>query len=245
LSKKRERRGTAAPVLYDKEGPVAVVSLNRPDVLNAYDVGMRDGLYDALQAVRDDPEVRVLVLRGNGPSFSTGGDLSEFGTAPSPVIARHARWARDVWGLLRRLRQPSIAAVHGHVFGGGWEMAMLCDLCIASADALFCFPETGLGMIPGVGGTQTAPRFGGVGRALDWVLTGRRLPAAELHDVGVVLRVVGRHELDPAAMALAAQLAALDPAVVARVKRAVWGGIEAPLAVGLALEARLARLPLP
>ena len=162
-------------VLLHKEdgGRVAVVSLNRPRVLNAYGIEMRDALYEALLAVRDDPEVRVMVLRGNGPAFCTGGDLREFGSAPSPYAARATRWRRDVWGVLSSLPKITVAAVHGFVVGGGFEMALLCDHCIAARDARFRLPETGLGMIPGVGGTQTLPRLIGVGRAADLVLTGR------------------------------------------------------------------------
>src|SRR5262249_32508979 len=128
-------------------------------------MAMRDDLYAVFGAADEDPEVRALVLRGRGRAFSTGGDLTEFGTAPSPFVAREVRWRRDVWGRLLGLRAASIAAVHGYAVGGGFEMALLCDLCLAADDARFALPETGLGMIPGVGGTQTLPRRGGPGRA--------------------------------------------------------------------------------
>src|SRR5207302_393568 len=141
-------------IRYEKRGSVAIVTLDRPEVLNAYDVAMRDDLYAALGAADVDPEVRALVLRGSGPAFSTGGDVREFGSAPSPFVARAVRWQRDVWGRLLGLRAATIAAVHGWAVGGGMEMALLCDLCVAAADARFALPETGLGMIPGVGGTQ-------------------------------------------------------------------------------------------
>ena len=121
-------------VLYEKEDSLAIVSLNRPRMLNAYNVEMRDDLYQILLAVRDDPEVRVMILRGEGPAFSTGGDVTEFGSAPSPTSAREIRWRRDVWGALLRIPQPTIAAVHGYTVGGGMEMALLCDLCVAADD---------------------------------------------------------------------------------------------------------------
>src|SRR5436309_977688 len=100
------------PVLYEKRDGVGIISLNRPEVLNAYNVAMRDALYEILLAIRDDPEVRAVILRGNGRAFSTGGDVAEFGSAASPIAARQARWGRDVWGVLNALRQPTIAAVH-------------------------------------------------------------------------------------------------------------------------------------
>jgi len=229
-------------VLLHKEdgGRVAVVSLNRPRVLNAYGIEMRDALYEALLAVRDDPEVRVMVLRGNGPAFGSGGDLREFGSAPSPYAARSTRWRRDVWGALWSLPKITVAAVHGFVVGGGFEMALLCDHCIAARDARFRLPETGLGMIPGVGGTQTLPRLIGAGRAADLVLTGRWLDAGEARRLGIVARVVAPARLRGAARAWARRVAGLDPALVAALKRAVGDGLEMDVDAGLACERRLA-----
>ena len=226
-------------VLYEKDGSVAIVSLNRPDMLNAYNVEMRDDLHEILQAVRDDPEVRVMILRGEGPAFSTGGDVSEFGSAPSPVRAREVRWQRDNWGLLLRLPQPTIAAVHGYTVGGGMEMALLCDLCIAADDTVFFLPETGLGMIPGVGGTQTAPRAIGLGRALDMVLTGKRLKADQALQIGLVNQVVPLATLLTEAKSLAYTLSRCNPTVVALAKRAVRQGADLPLSDGLRLEQNL------
>ena len=226
-------------VIYEKEGSLALVALNRPKMLNAYNVQMRDDLYQALRAVRDDPEIRVMILRGEGPAFSTGGDVSEFGSAPSPIGAREVRWRRDVWGTLLSLPQPTIAAVHGYTVGGGMEMALLCDICIAAEDTTFFLPETGLGMIPGVGGTQTAPRAIGLGRALDMVLTGKRVDAHEALQIGLANRVVPRETLLTAAKALAYTLAQHDPRVVALAKRAIRQGRDLSLAEGLQLERRL------
>ena len=233
------KASTGPAVVYEKHGPVAVVSLNRPRVLNAYNVAMRDALFETLQAVRDDAEVRAMVLRGNGPAFCTGGDIREFGTTPSPAVARDVRWRRDVWGLLRAVPKPTIAAVHGYVVGGGLEMALLCDLCIAAEDARFSYPESGLAMIPGVAGTQTTPRALGVGCALDLILTGRWLNASEALCWGVVSRVVAPDALVDTALQLARRLCALPAALLARTKRAVYDGLDIGLAEGLRLERRL------
>lgn len=228
-------------VLYDKSphGAVAWITLNRPAVLNAYDVAMRDGLYEALLAVRDDPEVRVAILRGKGRAFCTGGDLREFGSAPSPTAARETRWRRDVWGTLWSLPKITIAAVHGLAVGGGFEMILFCDLCVASADARFWLPETGLGMIPGVGGTQTLPRALGLGRGLELVLAGRRLDARTAMSLGIVSRVVPRARLEATALRCARRLARLAPVRVAALKRALNDGIDRPLEQGLKLERRV------
>lgn len=234
----------SSAVLYQKDatGAVAIVTLNRPEILNAYNVEMRDALYDALLAVRDDPEVRVMLLQGNGPAFCTGGDIREFGTAPSPYVARETRWRRDVWGTLWNLPKLTVAAVHGFVVGGGFEMALLSDRCIAARGARFSLPETGLGMIPGVAGTQTLPRLAGMGRALDLVLSGRWLDAASARRLGLVARVVPASRLRQVALKEASDLAQLDPALVSALKRTVNDGLDLPLSSALAFEQRVARL---
>src|SRR5579864_1662875 len=208
-------------IRFDKRGGIAWITLNRPRQLNAYNVAMRDDLFTALSAVHDDPEVRAMVLSGAGPAFSTGGDVSEFGSAPSPTVARWVRFRRDVWGRLRALPVPSIAAVHGYAVGGGLEMLLLCDIAIATAGASFCLPETGLGMIPGVAGTQTAARRLGVGRALDLCLTGRWIDAKEALAIGLVAEVVPGATLMRAAGALARSLCGLPRERVALAKLAV------------------------
>jgi enoyl-CoA hydratase len=229
-----------ATLRYEKRGALAIVTLDRPEVLNAYNVAMRDDLHAVLGAADEDPEVRALVLCGRGRAFSTGGDVREFGSAPSPVVAREVRWRRDVWGRLLDLRAATVAAVHGWAAGGGMEMALCCDLCVAASDARFVLPETGLGMIPGVGGTQTVPRSAGVARALDVVLTGRILEAREAAAAGLVARLVPRGRLEATALDLARRLAALDPAVVRSVRRAARASLDEGLEAALALERRLA-----
>jgi enoyl-CoA hydratase len=235
------RRTAGPPVIYERcdQGRVAVITLNRPGSLNAYDVTMRDGLFAALAAVADDPGVGAVVLRGNGRAFCAGGDLREFGSAPSPTRAREVRWLRDVWGTLQRLPAITIAAVHGYAVGSGFEMAVLCDLCIATRTARFALPETGIGMIPGVGGTQTVPRLAGLGRGLDLVLTGHVLDAATAHAFGLVARVVAPPRLRAVALGTARRIARMPREVIRALKRAVGEGLDGTLANGLALERRL------
>ena len=228
-------------VLYEKRDGIAWVTLNRPDKFNAYNVAMRDALYATLSAIHDDPEVRAMVLRGAGPAFSTGGDVSEFGQAPSPIAARWIRFRRDVWGRLKSLPIPTVAAVHGFTVGGGLEMALLCDVAIAADDARFCLPETGLGMVPGVAGTQTAPRRLKPGWALDLCITGRWIDAPMALFVGLVAKVVPRKMLDRTAYAYAAMLSRTPREVAAIAKIAVQEGLDGSLAQGLELEARLAQ----
>lgn len=232
--------GAYPTILFERTEDVAWVTLNRPERLNAYDTAMRDDLFAAFSMVAADRALRVLVISGRGRAFCSGGDLREFGSAPSPVAAREVRWRRDVWGLLRSLSAITIAAVHGHAAGSGMEMALLCDLRIAAADAIFSLPETALGLIPGVVGTQTAPRFLGLGRALDMVLTGRSIDARAALRLGVVGSVVLRKRLLHETERLAQRVARIDPAVAAAAKELVHRGFDGPLEVGLARERHLA-----
>lgn len=230
-----------ATIRFAKRGPVALVALDRPRRLNAYSVQMRDDLCAVLDAVDVDPEVRVLVLRGRGSAFCTGGDLTEFGSAPSPFVARQVRWRRDVWGRLLELRAATVAAVHGWTVGGGMEMAMLCDLVLAADDVRLALPETGIGMIPGVGGTQTLPRRAGTARALALVLTGGVVDAGAACAAGIVNQVVPRPRLAATALAVARRLARLDPALVRAVRRTLRAAHDGTLADAIALERSLGR----
>ena len=148
-------------IIYEKSCAVAHISLNRPDRLNAYSVRMRDDFAEALHAVAVDDEVGVLLITGQGRAFCAGADLSEFGTAPSQVIARNVRWQRDVWGQIIDLPKPVVAAAHGYCIGSGVEIMLLADVRIAAWDTVFAMPELHLGLIPAAGGTQTLPRNAG------------------------------------------------------------------------------------
>jgi enoyl-CoA hydratase/carnithine racemase len=227
-------------IRFEKRNRIAWIALNRPRQLNAYNVAMRDDLFGALSAIHDDPEIRALVLTGTGPAFSTGGDVTEFGTAPSPTVARWVRFRRDVWGRMRALTIPTVAAVHGFAVGGGLEMVLLCDIAVASRDALFCLPETGLGMIPGVAGTQTAARRLRLGWALDLCLTGRWIDAREALLIGLVAEVVPKASILSAAGAMASNLSHLPRERVAMAKLAVYEGFDLPLSEALIMERRLA-----
>jgi len=244
--RERQKRQAAkstgfATVLFEKRDGIAWVTLNRPKVLNAYNVQMRDDLHQVLSAIHDDPEVRAMVLTGAGKAFSTGGDVTEFGQAPSPIVARWVRFRRDVWGLLRSLPIPTIAAVHGATVGGGLEMALLCDIAIAADNTKIRLPETGLGMIPGVAGTQTVARQAGLGHGLDLCLTGRWIDAGEAQHIGLVAEVVPLRALRRRAHALAREFTRLPRITVAVAKLAVSSGLDMPLRDALELERRLAR----
>jgi enoyl-CoA hydratase/carnithine racemase len=234
---------TFETVIYEKKDNLAYITLNRPEVLNVYSIQMRDELYQILGAIRYDSEVSVAILKGAGDkAFCAGADLSEFLTAPSPIIARQVRWERDVWGLFLSLPQPIIAALHGYVLGDGIEMALCCDLRIASQDAQFGTPEVGLGIIPAAGGTQTLPRIVGRGKALEMLLTGRRIHAEEAYKAGLVNRVVPRDKLLPTVEEIARKIASYNHIAVRSAKQAVVRGLDLTQKEGLELEKRLAIL---
>jgi enoyl-CoA hydratase/carnithine racemase len=227
-------------VLVDREGDILWLTLNRPQQLNAVHLQMRDELWAMLTMLRDDPTVRVAVLRGAGRAFSAGADITEFGSAPSFIDAREARLNRDLWGLMSRLPMPLIAAIHGFAFGAGLEMSLYCDLRIAADDARFALPEVTLGYIPSAGGTQTVSRHINRSDALRLATTGDPIDAAEAYEIGLVHAIVPPDRLDAEAREWAERLAARDPRAMRLTKRAVVEGLDRSLADGLTLERRLA-----
>ena len=227
-------------LLFQKDGAVAHISLNRPQVVNAYNIQMRDDFSEALSAVQLDQEVRALLITGEGRGFCAGADLTEFGSAPSQVIARQVRWERDIWGQLVNLDKPVVAAVHGYCIGSGLEIALLCDLRIAAAGTVFALPEVQLGMIPAAGGTQTLPRSAGRSQALDLLLTGRRIQAEEALTMGLVTRLSAPESLRNKARRLAEDLADLPTEAVTAMKGLLRHGMDLDLLQALDLESRIA-----
>ena len=231
-------------LIYEKEDGVARISLARPAVLNAYNIQMRDDFSEAVAAVADDPDARSVLVTGEGRGFCAGADLTEFGSAPSQVIARQVRWQRDVWGQMINLDKPIVVAVHGYCIGSGLEIALLGDLRLAAEDTVFAMPEVRLGMIPAAGGTQTLPRNATSSRAMDLLLTGRRFTAQEALAMGLVTRLSPPDRLLDDAGQAAAALAEGSPDTVAALKRALREGADMPLDEALKLETRLAALQL-
>jgi len=217
--------GSFKTLIYEKSNGIAYVTLNRPESLNTYNIQMRDNLYEVLIAIRDDNEVRVAIFQGAGEkAFCVGADLSEFLTAPSPVEARRVRFERDIWGLFLSIPQPLIAALHGYVLGSGIEIALCCDIRIASEDARFGLPEVGLGIIPAAGGTQTLPRTIGRAKTLEMLLTNRWVDTEEAYIIGLVNRIVPNDKLLEVAEEVARKITSHDPIAVRYMKQAVTRG---------------------
>jgi enoyl-CoA hydratase len=216
---------------------VALVVLDRPEVLNALNFALIAELTDALEALDRDPACRAIVITGAGDrAFAAGADIKELAiqTPTSLTVDDHFhRWER-----IKRIRKPLIAAVRGHALGGGCELAMTCDMIVAGEDAQFGQPEIRLGVMPGAGGTQRLTRAIGKARAMELVLTGRSIGAAEAEAHGLVTSVVPSDETIPKALELAARIAALPPVAVQAAKAAVNRAEELPLEAGLEFERR-------
>jgi len=216
---------------------VGVVWLNRPEVLNALDYATVGELVAAVEKLDVDPAVRCIVITGAGErAFAAGADIKEMAGATPITMSVANNFAR--WERLRRVRTPLIAAVRGFALGGGCELAMACDMVVAADDAVFGQPEIKLGIMPGAGGTQRLTRALGKAKAMEMILTGRNMTAAEAEARGLVSRVVAREETLNTALALAAEIAALPPLAVRAAKEAVNRAYELSLEAGLEFERR-------
>jgi enoyl-CoA hydratase len=226
-----------SPILHERRGAVALLTLNRPHVLNAMNTAMGVRLAELMDEIAEDAAVRVVVLTGAGErAFCAGGDLKERqGMTPEQWTRQHRVFER-AHHKLRNLRKPVFAAVNGVAVGGGCEMAMSTDFLIAAEHARFGQPEVTRGIMPGAGGTQLLPRFLPRGLAFQLLMTGELISAAEAHRWGLVNRVCPAGELMDAAMELAERIAANSPAAVQQAKRSARMGLELPLESGIETE---------
>ena len=225
-----------ALILATAADGIATVTLNRPQVLNALNQALMEELASAMEALDRDDAVRSLVVTGNARAFAAGADVHEFVDATPADMVRAYRFQQ--WERIRRIGKPVIAAVSGYALGGGCELAMLCDIIVASETARFGQPEIRLGLIPGAGGTQRLTRAIGKSRAMELILTGRSITAAEAYALGLVSRVVPVELYLDEAKALAREIAAQPPIAVRMAKEAVLQAFETPLGGGLEFERR-------
>src|SRR3954467_642671 len=218
----------------DRPG-VVLVTLNRPEVLNALDYQTLGELVDALESLDSNESVRCVVITGAGDrAFAAGADIKEMAEATPVTLSVANNFAR--WERLKRIRVPLIAAVRGFALGGGCELAMTCDMVVAADDATFGQPEILLGVMPGAGGTQRLTRAIGKARAMELILTGRPMTAPEALARGLVTRVVPPEATLDVALELAALVATMPPLAVRAAKAAVLDASDRPLEDGLARE---------
>lgn len=221
-------------ILVEIEGAVGLLRLNRPKALNALNDELMGELVDALQRMDQDDNIRCMVITGNERAFAAGADIKQM--HQSSMVDVYKKSFLMHWEALRKLNKPVIAAVNGYALGGGCELAMICDMIIAGESARFGQPEINLGIIPGAGGTQRLPRAIGKAKAMEWVLTGRFVDAAEAERAGLVTRVVPDDKVVEEAMKLAAEIATKPPIAVRAAKNAILAAEDTTLEVGLAYE---------
>jgi len=225
-------------VLYEKKDGIAYVTLNRPKVLNALNKATWQDLRTAFEDARDDANVRGIILTGAGDkAFIAGADISELATAGAVQAEESSTFGQGVLNLIENLGKPVIAAINGFALGGGCETAMACTIRLASENAKFGQPEVKLGVLPGGGGTQRLPRLVGKGRALQLILTGGMLGAAQAYRIGLVNEVVSGAELIPRAEALLREIFLNAPLAIKYSLEAVNKGMDTSQTEGLALEA--------
>ncbi len=223
----------------EKDG-VAIITVNRPDKLNALNARVKTELREVLAQLRTAPAVHVLILTGSGDkSFVAGTDIAELTDLTADTGREFSLRGQEVFDMIENLGKPVIAAVNGYALGGGCELALACHIRIASDNAKFGQPEVNLGVIPGYGGTQRLARLVGKGRAMEMILTGNPISAQEALQVGLVNKVVSRPDLMPACLTLAQTIVAKGQVAVRLAVQAVNGSQEKSLSEGLRLEAKL------
>jgi len=223
-----------------RDGYVALLRLNRPEARNALSPEMMEQLAAELERLDPDPEVRCVVIAGSEKVFAAGADIKAMSERSFAEALRHP--AASFWRRLAAIKTPMIAAVSGYALGGGCELALACDMIVASDGATFGQPEINLGIIPGGGGTQRLARVLGKQRAMEYVLTGRRFAAAEAQEIGLVNKVVPDGRWLEEAMALAATVAKQPPIAARLAKQAVLVAEETALSPGIENERRLYEL---
>jgi enoyl-CoA hydratase/carnithine racemase len=233
--------GSGGVLIEERHDAVALLRLNRPEARNALSPELRAALCEALARLDRDQGVRCIVIAGDDEHFAAGADIAQLNERELPDLLQEPGGA-SLWDALARCRTPLIAAVSGYALGGGCELALACDMIVASETAQFGQPEIRLGIIPGGGGTQRLARVIGKQRAMELVLTGRRIPADEAYALGFVNRVVAADRWLEEALELARSVARRAPLAARLGKQAVLAADEMPLSAGLEHERRLFEL---
>ncbi len=233
-------------IIYEQRGNLAVITLHRPEGLNAFNYQMIQELGEVTESIRINPDIRVVIFTGSGKrSFSVGADLKERKTLTDVQVKRNLYKIGEVFSAIEQLPQPTIAMINGFAFGGGIELALSCDFRIAAQSAKMGLTETGLAIIPGAGGTQRLPRLIGETKALELILTARRLSADEAHGYGILTKVVLDENVEDETIAFADEMLKNGPIALQQAKFAVRNGMNVDLQTGLAIERKAYELTIP
>ena len=233
-------------VLFEVEGHIGYVTVNRPDVLNCFNYDTLRELQEAVDSIHVDPEVRVVIFTGAGQkAFSAGADLKERKTLNEAEVRRNVKAIRDVFNSIAALPQPTIAAVNGYALGGGFEWLLSCDFAIAVEGVSMGLTETSWAIIPGAGGTQRLPRLIGEMKAKELIFTAKKISSEEALELGIVLKVVPQEELSDVCKQFATSIMKNGPVALKQAKYAIVQGMNTDLQTGLAIESKAYELTIP
>ncbi|MUK88675.1 enoyl-CoA hydratase [Ornithinibacillus sp. L9] len=233
-------------ILYQKENGIAYVTINREKALNCFNFETLQNLQQVIEQIHIDPEIQVVIITGAGQkAFSAGADLKERKTLTETEVRRNVKKIRDVFNQIAQLPQPTIAAVNGYAFGGGFELILACDFAIAVSGAQMGLTETSWAIIPGAGGTQRLPRLVGEMKAKELILTAKKLTAEEALELGVLLQVVDEGELLSTCEQLARDIMKNGPIAVKQAKHAIIQGMNTDIQTGLEIESKAYELTIP
>lgn len=233
-------------IVEERQDQIVVLKLNRPEVMNSFNFAMLRALKERIDAIQFASDVRVVVITGAGDrAFCAGADLKERATLSDIQVKQFITTIRNLFTAIENLNKPVIAAVNGIALGGGTELALACDIRIASEKASMGLTETRLAIIPGAGGTQRLPRLIGRGKAKELIFTGRRVDAAEALAIGLVNQVAAPEKFLEAALAMAAMICETGPIAIEQAKYAINHGLETDLHTGLAIESNAYWITIP
>lgn len=233
-------------VLFEQQEHLAIVTLHRPESLNAFNYDMIAQLGQVTESIRINPDIRVVIFTGSGDrSFSVGADLIERKTLTDAQVKRNLFKIGEVFTAIEQLPQPTIAMMNGFAFGGGMELALACDFRLAASSAKMGLTETGLAIIPGAGGTQRLPRLIGETKALELILTARRLSADDAFQYGLLTKVVPDEQLHSATISFAEEMLKNGPIALQQAKFAIQHGLNVDLQTGLAIERKAYEITIP
>ena len=224
-------------ILIETKGKVGVITFNRPKALNALNSALITELNNALSAYQANPEIGAIILTGNEKAFAAGADIPEMRDKTYAEVTSQ-NFLHD-WDYINKITKPLIAAVSGFALGGGFEYALICDIIIASETAKFSLPETAIGVIPGLGGTQRLAQTIGKSKTMEMILSGRMIDAVEAERIGIIARIVPTEKLQEEALTLATKIASLSQPVIKAAKQAVRTAFETSLSEGSYQERRL------
>ncbi len=233
-------------IRYEQNGNLAIITLNRPESMNAFNYEMLRELGQVAESIRINPDIRVVIFTGAGnKAFSVGADLKERKTLTEQQVKRNIYKIGEVFSTIENLPQPTISMMNGYAFGGGMELALSCDFRIGTDDLVLGLTETSLAIIPGAGGTQRLPRLIGESKAMELILTARRLKAEEALTYGILTKVVSRESLLEETRKFADLMLANGPIALQQAKFAIKHGMNADLQTGLNIERKAYEMTIP